>query len=395
METLSPALCSRLLEPKNVDLAFRLQNDPDKATLVIMASTDAAHAEDLEALFSSISAKTGFIVADSSRDYDRITSGFPTFHLRLDQNRYTHNGEPVACEVRLYTAYHTSSLPDDIVWQGHFRRHEPSAEDIRRTRHYIARIKIEEPFTERIRDMQIHLANRCLEPGWLADEFLCFPTGENLATMKTSMRDHFKETLGRMGFDEPPIYADDASEWLSSGLHSTRFADEMCQPNVLGANLFPQAEVEWILRHSGRRLHPDEEISSSPEIFISYSSADYATATAVCEIIEALGHTCWLAPRDINRSLLPYPSAIEKAIGSARVLIVILSDSANLSVHIPREVDMALERRLPVIPLRIHNVVPKGQLNYLLRTCQWVDTFDRDLQAVGAEIIARLRTQGI
>jgi hypothetical protein len=69
-----------------------------------------------------------------------------------------------------------------------------------------------------------------------------------------------------------------------------------------------------------------------------------------------------------------------------------LSETANLSIHIPRELDIALERKLVIVPIRLENVVPSGQLNYLLRTCQWLNAFERPREDVMGELTSRLQT---
>ena len=100
---------------------------------------------------------------------------------------------------------------------------------------------------------------------------------------------------------------------------------------------------------------------------------------------------CWIAPRDIDRDILPYPEAIVRALAHARAVVVLLSDTANLSVHIPRELDLALERKLSIVPVRLQEVVPEGQLNYLLRTCQWLNAYGRDFRGAIDELVTRLR----
>src|SRR5215475_14596636 len=96
-------------------------------------------------------------------------------------------------------------------------------------------------------------------------------------------------------------------------------------------------------------------------------------------------------PRDVNTTGQPYTEAIPRAIQQVRAIVVLVSASANLSVHIPRELDLGLARKLPVVPLRVADVLPAGQLNYLLRTCQWLDLFGRDQGDAMRELSERLR----
>ncbi|MBP9805903.1 MAG: toll/interleukin-1 receptor domain-containing protein [Candidatus Accumulibacter sp.] len=125
-------------------------------------------------------------------------------------------------------------------------------------------------------------------------------------------------------------------------------------------------------------------------MFISYASNDYARASAVCCYLEEHGLGCWIAPRDINNDLLPYTQAIERGLSQVRSVVVLISELANLSVHIPRELDMALERKLPIVPIRLQDVQPAGQLNYMLRTCQWLNAFEGAWSGACAELLLRL-----
>ena len=74
------------------------------------------------------------------------------------------------------------------------------------------------------------------------------------------------------------------------------------------------------------------------DVFISYSSQDKTTADAACAMLEGAGMRCWIAPRDI----LPgtdYGASIVEAIRHAKIFVLIFSDHANASQHIPREVE--------------------------------------------------------
>ena len=59
-------------------------------------------------------------------------------------------------------------------------------------------------------------------------------------------------------------------------------------------------------------------------IFISHSSKDAELAAKVCEKVEAGGHSCFLAPRDI-RSGCEYAEEIINGIDGSDVLLLLLS----------------------------------------------------------------------
>ncbi len=110
------------------------------------------------------------------------------------------------------------------------------------------------------------------------------------------------------------------------------------------------------------------------DVFISYSSDDKPTADAACAALEGAGIRCWIAPRDI----LPgrdYAESIIGAIEVAKLLVLILSRSANSSPQIKREVERAVNKGLPIIPMRIEDVMPSRTLEYFISSPHWLDAF--------------------
>ncbi len=110
------------------------------------------------------------------------------------------------------------------------------------------------------------------------------------------------------------------------------------------------------------------------DIFISYSSKDKTVADAACAVLESKGMRCWMAPRDIMPGA-DWGETIVEAIQASRVFLLVFSGHANESQQIKREVERAVNRGLPIIPLRIENVVPGKSLEYFLSTPHWLDAF--------------------
>jgi len=108
------------------------------------------------------------------------------------------------------------------------------------------------------------------------------------------------------------------------------------------------------------------------DVFISYSSKDKPFADAACNILEKRGLRCWMAPRDI----LPgadWGEAIIDAINGAHAFVLVFSSHANESAQIKREVERAVNRGLPVVPVRIEQVAPAKALEYFISTPHWLD----------------------
>ncbi len=110
------------------------------------------------------------------------------------------------------------------------------------------------------------------------------------------------------------------------------------------------------------------------DVFISHSSKDKPIADAVCAMLESQGIRCWVAPRDILPGM-EWPEAIVEAIRGARLMVLIFSTSANSSQQITREVERAVHKGIPVIPLRIEDVAPTASLEYFLSSPHWLDAF--------------------
>jgi len=103
------------------------------------------------------------------------------------------------------------------------------------------------------------------------------------------------------------------------------------------------------------------------DVFLSYSSKDKPVADATCAVLEGRGIRCWMAPRDIMPGA-DWGESIIDAIHGARVFVLVFSNNANESVQIKREVERAINKAIPVVPLRIENVMPVKSLEYFLST---------------------------
>jgi TIR domain-containing protein len=116
------------------------------------------------------------------------------------------------------------------------------------------------------------------------------------------------------------------------------------------------------------------------EVFISYAEEDKTTANAACAILESEGISCWIAPRDI-RPGAKWGQAIMDAISASRVMMLVFSEHANRSDHVQREVGSAFDNGITVIPFRLTNTKPTGDLDYYLRSVQWLDAFTQPLES--------------
>ena len=115
------------------------------------------------------------------------------------------------------------------------------------------------------------------------------------------------------------------------------------------------------------------------DAFVSYSSHDKTVADAACAALEAAGVRCWIAPRDITPGA-EWGEAIIEAINHCRAMILIFSANANDSPQIRREVERAVSKGVPVLPLRIQDIEPAHSLEYFIGTVHWLDALTPPLE---------------
>lgn len=127
------------------------------------------------------------------------------------------------------------------------------------------------------------------------------------------------------------------------------------------------------------------------DVFISHSSKNRELADEVCAHLEADGLRCWIAPRDI----LPgtsWPPAIVEGLERARVVLLVLSQDANSSEQVLREVERACHKHIPVVPLRVEDVTLSKGLEYFLSSAQWKDATGGPIDRHLPDVVETIRT---
>jgi hypothetical protein len=119
----------------------------------------------------------------------------------------------------------------------------------------------------------------------------------------------------------------------------------------------------------------------SAQIFISYASQDQRIATTLCSALESRGFKCWIAARDIHPGE-NFQSAIVKAIRGAKIMLLVFTSNSNNSDEMNKELALASQSKLVVVPLRIEDVTPNDAFAYEFATRQWIDFFANWEQAI-------------
>ncbi|HEX2460407.1 MAG TPA: toll/interleukin-1 receptor domain-containing protein [Vicinamibacterales bacterium] len=84
-------------------------------------------------------------------------------------------------------------------------------------------------------------------------------------------------------------------------------------------------------------------------VFVSFASEDIELARRAVHSLERAGFRCWLSERDIEPAA-SYPGAITDALARSGALLLILTESANASPHVLREIELAFNARIPILP---------------------------------------------
>jgi formylglycine-generating enzyme required for sulfatase activity len=115
------------------------------------------------------------------------------------------------------------------------------------------------------------------------------------------------------------------------------------------------------------------------DVFISYSSHDKVIADGICSKLEQSNIRCWIAPRDILGGET-YGTAIIDAINNCRIVVVIFSSDSNSSNFVLSEIERAVSKSKIIIPVRIEDIHPSGDMELFLARRHWLDAFSGQME---------------
>jgi hypothetical protein len=113
--------------------------------------------------------------------------------------------------------------------------------------------------------------------------------------------------------------------------------------------------------------------------FISYASEDETVAGTICSYLERNSVSCWIAPRDV-RPGSEYASEIIDGIKSSAVFVLVLSEHANTSAFVKREVERAVSKGKPIFPVRVREVIPSKSLELFISSAEWIDAWQPPIE---------------
>ncbi|HEX4640606.1 MAG TPA: toll/interleukin-1 receptor domain-containing protein, partial [Chthoniobacterales bacterium] len=114
------------------------------------------------------------------------------------------------------------------------------------------------------------------------------------------------------------------------------------------------------------------------DVFISHSAQDRNVSEKICAALEQGGISCWIAPRDV-RPGKSFPGEITRAIQQTKVMLLIFSRHSNSSEQVLREVQLAVDCKVPIVRLRLEDIPLGDDLRYYLSTPHWLDALSHPL----------------
>jgi hypothetical protein len=125
-------------------------------------------------------------------------------------------------------------------------------------------------------------------------------------------------------------------------------------------------------------------------VFLSYSSQDQAQADAVCKALEGAGISCWIAHRDLAAGS-QWGGGIVRAIDDCDAVVVVFSANANNSPQVAREMELAVGKRKPLVPIRIRDELPTADMPSFLGVSHWFNAHPQPIDHYLPEIVPAVR----
>ncbi|MBR7132921.1 MAG: TIR domain-containing protein [Clostridia bacterium] len=126
--------------------------------------------------------------------------------------------------------------------------------------------------------------------------------------------------------------------------------------------------------------------------FISYSTKNQAKADAMRELFKKKGINTWMAPNDIPVGS-KYAEVINKALKECSCLVLMLTDEAQNSVWVAKEVERAINYHKTIITVQLEDIVLNDEFEFYISTDHFIaihkiDESTDEIKKVLASVIA-------
>lgn len=125
------------------------------------------------------------------------------------------------------------------------------------------------------------------------------------------------------------------------------------------------------------------------DVFISYSTRDMTQAEMVRDVLEKNGIPCWMAPRDIPGGS-NYAREIPVAIRSCQVFVLILSENAQASNWVIKELDSAVNCGKVILPFMLEDCPLSDEFNFLLTGAQRYAAYQKKAEVLNT-LVSRIK----
>ena len=146
-----------------------------------------------------------------------------------------------------------------------------------------------------------------------------------------------------------------------------------------------------VMLNFSRLLSSFGNAAPSGPVFVSHSSRNLKLAWAATAELEAVGIRCWFAPRDIRPGEPNYGRAIIEGLSGCRAMVLLLTESSNVSQHVMKEAERAVNRKTPILVVRFDSVSLSRDLEHYVSSAQFLDAMEAPPQRHFPAITDRLR----
>ena len=108
------------------------------------------------------------------------------------------------------------------------------------------------------------------------------------------------------------------------------------------------------------------------DIYICYSRRDNEVATDICHFLDQQGLSYWIDRRGIESGDY-YAQSVVKAIQVSNLFLFIISENSGKSRFCINELDVALQFKKHIFPLRIDQASYSDELEFRIATLNWAD----------------------
>jgi len=117
---------------------------------------------------------------------------------------------------------------------------------------------------------------------------------------------------------------------------------------------------------------------------------DQALADDVVRLLEERGHACWIAHRNIPPGTQSWAGPIVAAIANSRVVLILVTTYSVASKQVLREVTVADDENIPLIPACIDKVPLSEDFRYFFSSPQRLELddlpHDQIVQRIGSAV---------